>query len=157
MNFCNENDNNKFQVKINEVNIDELILIHEICDNDFIPRLSDVVNINEYCRKLINKAEIISLHIEGINYPVGIVAIYCNDFTNLNAYITSVCIRGEFRGLGLGKILLRKAFELSKLKGMKKISLEVGLKNEKAINLYRSHGFEIIEQKALTYIMSVNV
>lgn len=54
----------------------------------------------------------------------------------------AIGVRAEFRGIGVGSSLLRQAIEHAKKIGLKKIELTVFSQNEKAIALYRHHGFE---------------
>jgi ribosomal-protein-alanine N-acetyltransferase len=56
--------------------------------------------------------------------------------------ITKVSIRKEFQGMKLSNILMEDCFNRVKALGCKKINLEVRTTNERAINLYKKHGFE---------------
>lgn len=49
----------------------------------------------------------------------------------------------EFRGRGLGKVLLLKAVDLLKADGFEKVNLQVEAMNETALNLYKRCGFEV--------------
>ncbi len=55
-----------------------------------------------------------------------------------------ISVRKQFRGLGLGRALLKTVITevRQKLEGIKMITLEVYSENERAINLYKSEGFE---------------
>ena len=53
----------------------------------------------------------------------------------------------EFRGLGLGRELLRHALTFSVNKGYKKIQLEVSAKHEQAMRLYEKAGFVKTDEK----------
>ena len=55
-----------------------------------------------------------------------------------------ISVRKQFRGLGLGRALLKTIITevRQKLEGIKMITLEVYSENERAINLYKSEGFE---------------
>lgn len=56
--------------------------------------------------------------------------------------ITKVSIRKEFQGMKLSNILMEDCFVRVKALGCNKINLEVRTTNERAINLYKKHGFE---------------
>ena len=56
--------------------------------------------------------------------------------------ITKVSIRKEFQGMKLSNILMEDCFSRVKALGCNKINLEVRTTNERAINLYKKHGFE---------------
>lgn len=147
--------NNNLDIKQNSISLDELLVIHYLCDEDFIPKLSSRVNIGNYCNKLLSKADIISLHLN--EKLVGVLAIYLNDFINKVAFISSVCILKEYRGLGFSKILLEKAFDISKEKKFLKIKLEVGKNNLPAITLYKNFGFKESENLSETIIMQYDI
>lgn len=151
MNSFNENLN----IKYNSISLDELISIHYLCDEDFIPKLSTRVNIENYCKKLFNKADIISLHLN--EKLIGILAIYNNDFINKTAFISSVCIPREYRGQGFGKVLLLKAIEIAKEKKFMNIKLEVGKKNLPALKLYKDFGFKEVEKLSETIVMQYGI
>ncbi len=55
-------------------------------------------------------------------------------------------VRDEFRGFGLGKLLIEKLIEEARLTGYKKMRLDtLPDKMAKAVKLYESHGFRKIE------------
>ena len=56
--------------------------------------------------------------------------------------ITKVSITKEFQGMKLSNILMEDCFGRVKALGCNKINLEVRTTNERAINLYKKHGFE---------------
>lgn len=55
--------------------------------------------------------------------------------------IHEFAVKEQFQGKGIGKALLERAIEYAKSKNHRKITLWVGEKNEKAINLYKKVGF----------------
>jgi mycothiol synthase len=61
--------------------------------------------------------------------------------------LTYLGLRPECRGRGLGRELLRFAITHSVAVGFPKLSLSVDVRNEPALQLYRSHGFRMIEQR----------
>lgn len=58
-------------------------------------------------------------------------------------HIKKLYIAKEFRGRGLGKLLIKKSFGYFKKKKVKKIDLVVTKSNKKAVNLYIKSGFKI--------------
>lgn len=140
-------------VLINKINLNELIEIHLLCDEDFVPALSSRVSIPEYCKKLHAHADIISLMHN--KKTIGLVAVYANNQQERTAYISSVCMIKEFRGKGYSRLLLESTIEYVKLKELKFIHLEVGLENLPAISLYESFGFIHIKKGLLTQIMEL--
>ncbi len=59
--------------------------------------------------------------------------------------IIAFAVRKQFRGMGIGKMLLKNAIERLEARGKKKITLEVRVSNETAQNLYKKFGFEIVD------------
>ncbi|MDD3884239.1 MAG: GNAT family N-acetyltransferase [Gallionella sp.] len=59
-----------------------------------------------------------------------------------SAWIEDMVIRDEFRGQGLGKLLLEKAAEWAKSKGAKRIQLVADSDNAPALGFYKNLGWE---------------
>ena len=57
------------------------------------------------------------------------------------AHIVSIGVRTEYRGLGLGELLLISAVEQARLLESKLVTLEVRVSNHVAQNLYKKYGF----------------
>lgn len=55
--------------------------------------------------------------------------------------IERVYVLKRFQGLGIGKFLLWKAFDIAREEGFRKIWLGVWEKNHRAIDFYLKHGF----------------
>lgn len=109
------------------------------CDRDFVPPLSDRVNIAEYARKIANRATRFEAWSGGT--LVGLVAAYSNDLETRIAYITSVSVLREWAGKGIAADLLGKCIEHAKAVGMRQARLEVARDNTSAIRRYASCGF----------------
>jgi len=63
----------------------------------------------------------------------------------------NVAVHPDWRGLGLGKRLVRQAIDMAVRKEMKRVFLEVRRSNAAAISLYKSAGFFIDHTKANFY------
>jgi ribosomal protein S18 acetylase RimI-like enzyme len=59
-----------------------------------------------------------------------------------HGYIYDIFVKEEFRGKGIGKILLEKAQSYSREKGYSRILLMVSANNETAMKLYSKMGFK---------------
>lgn len=57
------------------------------------------------------------------------------------AHITTIAVRSEWRGRGLGELLLASLIESASEVGARRVTLEVRVSNETAQNLYRKYGF----------------
>ncbi|MEO7562947.1 MAG: GNAT family N-acetyltransferase [Ferruginibacter sp.] len=109
------------------------------CNGNFIPPLSEKVNIKDYARKLALN----SVTFEAWSHDIlaGVVAAYFNDINNKTGYITNVSTLGEFFGQGLGSKLLKMCIDYGEKNGYRQIMLEVNSGNENAIGLYKKNGF----------------
>jgi ribosomal protein S18 acetylase RimI-like enzyme len=109
------------------------------CDADFIPPLSNRVDINNYAKKLASRAT--KFEAWSDDRLVGLVAAYCNDQESRIAYITSVSVLREWMGQGIAANLLKQCITHAKDSGMQQICLEVASNNQPAIALYEKNGF----------------
>lgn len=75
------------------------------------------------------------------------IAFYCNDEIQNQAYLSYLYIKPGNRNQGIGQMLLRKAILHSQTCGMKSIKLETSGDNQ-AISLYRWNGFRQEETKS---------
>lgn len=57
-----------------------------------------------------------------------------------------LCVGGDHRGRGLGRALLRRAVDEATLRGKREVCLTVMASNDVALRLYRSLGFEIVDE-----------
>ncbi|QOD69859.1 GNAT family N-acetyltransferase [Vibrio navarrensis] len=113
--------------------------LHKV-DEDFQPTLSSRVDIKNYAQKLICNAIVFKAY--KASNTIGLVACYANDSSKKNAYIPFIAVDRDFRGYGIGGILLNKLlFELKK-NNFKNLSLTVR-KNSDAFYLYKKIGFKI--------------
>lgn len=109
------------------------------CDADFIPPLSNRVDISRYAHKIASRAT--RFEAWSGSTLVGLIAAYCNDQENRIAYITSVSVMREWVGQGIAADLLKQCITYAKDSGMRQISLEVESNNQPAIGLYEKQGF----------------
>lgn len=98
---------------------------------------------------LLQKARSMVLVAETGGNIIGSIIILLRE-NILNARIYSFNVHPEHRRKGIAKLLMDTAFEILKEKGYKKITLEVGVNNQIARNLYHSKGF-IVDKKLYNY------
>lgn len=60
------------------------------------------------------------------------------------SHITNVAVHPEFRGIGLGDVLMKDMIECAKNNGASSMTLEVRVGNRTAINYYKKWGFDEI-------------
>lgn len=87
-----------------------------------------------------------SYMIELNNRVIGKINI---EYKDNPAFISGFGILPEFRGKGYGKIALKEALKLINGKMINQVGLDVSCKNDTALNLYRSCGFE--EKSVMNY------
>ncbi|MEO8119439.1 MAG: GNAT family N-acetyltransferase [Rhodoferax sp.] len=109
------------------------------CNADFVPTLSERVEIRDYAQKIASNATRFEAWSNGT--LVGLVAAYCNDHEARIVHITSVSVLREWAGKGIAAKLMNQCNEYAKTAGMWRISLEVAAHNAPAIKLYEKCGF----------------
>lgn len=58
------------------------------------------------------------------------------------SHVTNIAVLPEFRGRGMGNILVENMIEVAKENGALNMTLEVRVSNQSAIALYEKYGFE---------------
>ncbi|MFN3713122.1 MAG: GNAT family N-acetyltransferase [Alcanivoracaceae bacterium] len=115
----------------------EAILEHLLrCDKQFVPALSDRVDLTEYAGKLASRAERFEVFCD--KSLIAMVAIYINPHT---AFISNVSVEENFSGQGIGKKLVRDSLVWAFSSGASKVELEVNKDNTRALAMYLSLGF----------------
>lgn len=109
------------------------------CEADFVPALSERVEIPDYAQKIARKATRFEAWSNGA--LVGLVAAYCNDRETRIAHITSVSVMKGWTGKGIAAKLIAQCVEHAKASGMRQVGLEVAADNMPAIKLYQKSGF----------------
>lgn len=123
------------------------------CEANFIPPLSDRLEIDDYAHKIVSNATRFEAWSDGT--LVGLVAAYCNDQEKCIAYITNVSVLQAWTNIGIAARLLGQCIEFVKTAGMRQISLEVNRENSPAIKLYENSGF--ITRKSDTPLVIMNL
>jgi ribosomal protein S18 acetylase RimI-like enzyme len=125
------------------------------CDSDFVPPLSNRVEIDSYAQKIVNNA----LRFEAWDNDmlVGLVAAYCNDSARHIAYITNVSVLHERLGQGIATQLMSLCVEHIAELGFERIELEVDSANSKAIKLYEKNGFITDGVRDQATLMHINI
>jgi len=140
----------------NESKISDILRHLIICDRNFIPQLSNSLNLTAYSEKLFRNAERFEAWSSG--QLVALVAIYINDTERNVAFISNVSVDPDFLRLRIATELIKNAITCCLKMNYKAIELEVDIKNLKAIELYKSLKF-IEKQKSkdkLTLILNLN-
>lgn len=110
------------------------------CDADFVPRLTERLDVVHYAAKIRAKAA--TFEAWSGEDLVGLVAAYLNEPGGEEGFVTSVSVEARFQGSGIGDALVHNCIGLARDQGFKCIGLEVHASNKRAVALYRRHGFE---------------
>ena len=125
------------------------------CSEHFIPRLSETVNLQEYSRKIYERA--VTFEAWSGDKLVGLVGAYFNDSDGEAGYITSVSTLGAYSGKGIASILINGCIDHASRNGFKTVLLEVAKANTRAMELYEQFRFQQFEDKHATMLMKLDV
>jgi ribosomal-protein-alanine N-acetyltransferase len=125
------------------------------CSNDFIPPLESRLDIAEYARKIKSNAD--TFEAWNAETLVGLVAMYV-DQVNRAAFITSVSVSRDFSKLGIASDLIERSVAFARSRNCMVIRLQVNLKNDRAIDLYRKFSFKSEDetQDPMTMVLSLS-
>jgi len=111
----------------------------KLFDTRFTRRISGRVgSLEQYAYKLLENAQNYYADVDGT--IAGFVSFYANHSDT--AYLTLIAVDEKYARKGLGTKLLGQAILCSNASGMKRLKLEVDLKNGAAIKFYKKNGFE---------------
>lgn len=110
------------------------------CNDDFLPLLSERVNIDEYAKKIFEKS--VTFEAWSDNFLVGLVAAYFNDDEHKVGFISDVSLVKDYVGMGIASELTNQCIKYAKQHDFKEIKLEVYKDNNSAIHLYKKFGFK---------------
>ena len=141
--------------KINTASRKDLHLHLIKCDDQFIPKLSNRVDLKDYAEKL---------HKYGIIFEawekkvlVGVIASYFDVNKRKEGFISNVSVLEEFEKKGIAgqlvKILKKYAVNL----GCFALSLKVNAENKEAIIFYKKHGFKSISREEDIISMTIQL
>lgn len=108
--------------------------------------------LKEYAIKITTFSTIRAIHFEG-GEIAGICAVYLNRPELKVAFLSFIGLRPQFRGNGLGKILIDDCISICRADcRFERIGLEVSVANDSALRFYKSLGFSVVEINALNRI-----
>jgi len=110
----------------------------------FIPPLTPRLNLKEYSHKIMLNA--IQFWVINDNHEIGFAACYFNNGDSGIGFVTTISVKSNFRGLGLGALLLNSIVSYGSEHGFSQIQLEVFRENTSALKFYLKFGFEFLEQ-----------
>ena len=101
------------------------------------------------------KKDDIGLAAEIDNKPIGAVWVrIMNDYGHIDNDTPSfaISLHKDYRGLGIGTVLMKEMLRILKDRGYKQASLAVQKANY-AVRMYQKTGFEIVDENEEEYIM----
>ena len=138
----------------NESSADEILEHLRECNDQFVPNLSDYVNLPAYCEKLANLALRFELwHDQEL---IGLIALYRNT-EQAKWYVSNVSVSPRFQGMGLAARLMDSTVNAMTDDGIGCIELEVRKSNQRAINFYKKLNFEIMKESESCYFLCKKV
>ncbi|MBN9547263.1 MAG: GNAT family N-acetyltransferase [Alphaproteobacteria bacterium] len=147
--------NGEIELCENQASVAQIAEHLRSCDYAFVPPLSRRVSIDDYARRIIDRADRFEAWEGG--ELVGLVAAYCNDVKSRVAFITSVSVLFRWQGKGIASQLVSRCTDHANSLGFSRIELEVGQMNAGAIALYNKHGFVIGKENGGASTMYLNI
>lgn len=143
------------EYKISTASQDQICNLLLSCDEYFIPRLSDKINIKNYSNKIFSN----SINFEAWDNErlIGLIAMYVNNNQENFGYITNVSVQVEYANKGIASNLLINCIKYAREKFLDKINLEVNENNMLALKLYNKFEFKIYEKKKSSKLMSLQL
>jgi|JI9StandDraft_2_1071091.scaffolds.fasta_scaffold11638_2 ribosomal protein S18 acetylase RimI-like enzyme len=126
----------------------------EIADTQFIPPLSEKVELAQYAKKIYDLATRFEAW-EGA-LLIGLIAVYKNKETN-SLFITNVSVLPGYKNEGVAKRLMLDTFMFAKSNNFSKISLEVNAYNSIACKFYEKFGFLQTDKKNDSLFLSLDI
>jgi ribosomal protein S18 acetylase RimI-like enzyme len=112
-----------------------------ICDTYFDNILSSRVNLDEFSEKIYTKAIRFEAWYE--KKLIGLISAYFT--SDVIGFINHVAVFTRFQRKGISRILLQSCIDYGKKNNYKFIHLEINSKNKKAMDLYKSFNFVVLE------------
>lgn len=136
-----------------ENNNEALRVLHFLqkVDRNFIPALSERVDLINYSNKLAINGENLFVVLQGED--IGHASAYIN--TEQDSFLSSIAVIKEFHGKKIAANLLLSIIQLCKNKKSKALYLEVSKNNKNAQSLYLKLGFQIKSEQNGYYIMAL--
>ncbi|EAO0874242.1 GNAT family N-acetyltransferase [Salmonella enterica] len=124
---------------INNFSKEKFIDLVKENENQFIPPLSQRVELDNYLNKILTSAENYILFDDSLHTIASAVSCYANN--GKYGFITMVLTDSRFRGKGYAVTLLKHVIADVFSRGYSEINLEVHKENNRAIKLYKGLGF----------------
>ncbi len=111
--------------------------------------------LNYYSKKIFEKSITFEAWIG--DTVTGLIAAYFTNVESQSAFITSVSVIKNQRGLGIASELLNNCVDYAQQNGFKEIHLEVNKENIPAINFYKKFNFIHLDFSEEKMIMKLEI
>ena len=135
--------NFKIEYRNNVSNSSDILSHLMMVDNNFIPKLSSRVNLEEYSIKLRAFSKTFEAWYN--NELIGFIALYLKE--DKSAFISNLSVLENYNGLGIGTELIKNCSNYLNSIGFEKIELEVNKDNLQALKFYEKNNFKHISKK----------
>lgn len=126
--------------------------------NDFNPSAASPSGLQGYVKKLVHNGRVIAaISVTSTTVVAGILAGYFNNPEQGFSYVSAFHVRIPFRRMHIGKMLMDKAVEISRVGGFKSIQLKVDKSNLGGIGFYERFGFIKIGEDEKQFVMNYNL
>ncbi|MCB1733791.1 MAG: GNAT family N-acetyltransferase [Gammaproteobacteria bacterium] len=125
-----------------------------LCDQSFVPPLSDRVDLLAYAEKLADQSVCYEAW-SGADL-IGLIAAYENGSNDV-VFITNVSVLPDWQRVGVAAALMDDVLAHADSANISEIRLEVGIRNSRAETFYLKHGFEVMESSQHMNIMRLRV
>lgn len=113
--------------------------------------IKDVYNLSKLCFKTPWSLDSLTLEFTGNSYSRYFLAVVDNDIVAFGgmwiiideAHVTNIAVHPDYRGLGIGDLILKEMINNCNRECVAFITLEVRALNKIAQNLYSKYGFSI--------------
>jgi ribosomal protein S18 acetylase RimI-like enzyme len=121
------------------------------CDDGYVPKLSERVAIDDYARKIADRAVRFEAWIG--DRLVGLVAAYLPTAKGGPLFITDVSVDPEQRGRHVASALLDECAAFARRHSVARVRLEVDRRNRPAMRLYAANAFTEVARGGETVTM----
>lgn len=126
--------------------------------DDFNPSAASTSGLQGYVEKLVHNGRVIAaISLTSTTVVAGILAGYFNNPEQGFSYVSAFHVRIPFRRRHIGKMLMDKAVEISRIEGFKSIRLKVDKPNLGGIGFYERFGFVKIGEDEKQFEMNYNL
>lgn len=96
-------------------------------------------------RMIVNRKRVLTFVARAGKENVGFITIIFARWSKFrgNSYISNLSVSKEMQNQGIGTMLIQKAEECARSRGVKRLELETFSRNDKALRLYKKLGFVI--------------